>query len=263
MRKSPQFQIMQPQYQDSSRVAARWPARYLFVILLNYSCKVLAEHPLDTIKIRMQSQDASLARLRNPLQVFKHVTKHEGFSTLFQGLIPRLATYGLVKLSLFTLYEKFFTITQNAALAGSCAGMCNTLVSCPPDLIKCRLQMQNRQLLGRNSRSLAIFNHARELWSFKRSISGLYVGWRALLVSQFFVSCRSCPQVSLQSKQIRDLFGYAALFWIYDTGRRSGTLPMWAVGGLAGVSFYLTSLPADRVKTILMTQVRPAENASY
>jgi hypothetical protein len=30
---------------------------------------------------------------------------------------------------------------------------------------------------------------------------------------------------------------------------------MWVVGGLAGVSFYLISLPMDRVKTILMTQV--------
>lgn len=30
---------------------------------------------------------------------------------------------------------------------------------------------------------------------------------------------------------------------------------MWVIGGLAGIGFYLTSLPMDRVKTILMTQV--------
>jgi hypothetical protein len=57
------------------------------------------------------------------------------------------------------------------------------------------------------------------------------------------------------SIKARDTCGYAALFWIYDTGRRSEAAPMWVVGGFAGVGFYLMSLPMDRVKTILMTQV--------
>jgi hypothetical protein len=147
--------------------------------------QVMAEHPLDTVKIRMQSQDIAMSRYTNPVTILQHIVSHEGVSALFQGLVPRLATYGIVKLSLFSLYETFLSKTSNSALAGSCAGMCNTLISCPPDVIKCRFQMQNRKNVNREAVSSAnIIQEIRGLCSSKRGMSGLYIGWRALLVSQ-------------------------------------------------------------------------------
>ena len=144
---------------------------------------MLAEHPLDTIKIRMQSHDAAMLRFTSPLRILKHVITHEGVMALFQGLLPRLATYGVVKLSLFTLYENFRSKTSNAAIAGSCAGICNTLISCPPDLIKCRFQMQNRNFQDKRSAIPTISQEIQKLISNGRGISGLYIGWRALLVN--------------------------------------------------------------------------------
>jgi hypothetical protein len=142
----------------------------------------MAEHPLDTLKIRMQSQDPLISHMKSPVMILKHIITEEGAKALFQGLIPRLATYGIVKLSLFTLYEKFLNITNNAASAGSCAGICNTLVSCPPDVIKCRLQMQDRRTLDRTGGfSANAINQVRQLAS-KRGLPGLYLGWTALLV---------------------------------------------------------------------------------
>jgi hypothetical protein len=143
----------------------------------------MAEHPLDTLKIRMQSQDSQISRMKSPVLILKHIITEEGAKALFQGLIPRLATYGIVKLSLFTLYEKFLSVTSNPALAGSCAGACNTLLSCPPDVIKCRLQMQDRRKLDHNGGfSANAINQARQLAS-KRGLPGLYLGWTALLVT--------------------------------------------------------------------------------
>jgi hypothetical protein len=144
--------------------------------------QVMAEHPLDTIKIRMQSQDPVMSHFKSPVAILNHIITEEGPKALFQGLVPRLATYGIVKLSLFTLYENFLNVTNNPALAGSCAGICNTLVSCPPDVIKCRLQMQDRKRLDRAAGlSDSVISQARLLASH-RGLPGIYLGWRALLV---------------------------------------------------------------------------------
>jgi hypothetical protein len=119
----------------------------------------------------------------------KHIVAEEGAKALLQGLVPRLATCGIVKLSLFTLYEKLDHITNNPALAGSCAGICNTLVSCPPDVVKCRLQMQDRRTLGHTGGFTAnAINQVRQLAS-KRGLPGLYLGWRALLVIAPTLDC--------------------------------------------------------------------------
>ena len=49
---------------------------------------------------------------------------------------------------------------------------------------------------------------------------------------------------------------YSALFSVFHHGPEyapPGT-PTWVIGGCAGVTFYLSTLPIDRVKTIMMTQ---------
>ena len=49
----------------------------------------------------------------------------------------------------------------------------------------------------------------------------------------------------------RDVPGYFLLFGVYEYGRE---LPQPLVGAAAGVAFYGSTLPIDRVKTIMMTQ---------
>ena len=56
---------------------------------------------------------------------------------------------------------------------------------------------------------------------------------------------------------MRDTLGYAVLFSIYASEDLRERLPMWLVGGLSGLSFYLLTLPIDRAKTVLMTAGSP------
>ena len=52
-----------------------------------------------------------------------HTIHHEGASALLQGLTPRLLSYSLVKLSLFSLYERAKPhCGDSAAAAGALAG---------------------------------------------------------------------------------------------------------------------------------------------
>ena len=65
--------------------------------------QVLAEHPLDSLKVRLQSRLAAFTHVRGgPLPMLQY-TMRGGRDRAVPGRSPRLLTYGLVKMSLFTL----------------------------------------------------------------------------------------------------------------------------------------------------------------
>ncbi|KAL1518844.1 hypothetical protein AB1Y20_003121 [Prymnesium parvum] len=195
------------------------------------ACQVLAEHPLDSLKVRMQSRVPYFAAVHGgPLPMLHHTVRREGAAALLQGLTPRLLSYSAVKLSLFSLYEAARPFCHgSAAAAGALAGAANTIVSCPHDVLKSQLQV--RVLSGERARPLEF------ALSLARAGGPLafYSGLAPLIV--------------------RDSVGYACLFSVFAWGQREeNRCPAWLSGGLAGVAFYLTTLPVDRVKTVLMTQ---------
>jgi solute carrier family 25 carnitine/acylcarnitine transporter 20/29 len=73
--------------------------------LASGAAQVLAEHPLDTIKIRLQSRALAFDVLEGPRAVASKALSEEGVSALFRGLVPRLLTYAPVKSTLFAQYD--------------------------------------------------------------------------------------------------------------------------------------------------------------
>lgn len=200
--------------------------------------QVLAEHPLDVVKVRLQSRLAPFVGVQGPSQMLAATVQHEGALALFQGVTPRLFTYSFVKLSLFSLYEAIKPHTGgNAVAAGALAGGCNTLVACPQDLLKSQLQVLR---VGSAPRWRAILEHTG--WLLRVH------GWRVLY--------RGWPSLVL-----RDTIGYGCLFHVFEAGKQQKTVPPWLASGLAGVAFYLTTMPIDRVKTVVMTQGQPAQSS--
>ena len=180
--------------------------------------QVLAEHPLDTIKIRLQSRALAFDVLEGPRAVAAKALSEEGVSALFRGLVPRLLTYAPVKSTLFAQYDFY----GGTPFAGALAGGCNTLLSCPVDALKSRVQ----------TRQDAMSWHVVMRQMFvEGGLTAFYRGWLPLF-------CRDVP-------------GYFLLFGVYEHGRE---LPQPLVGAAAGVTFYGSTLPIDRVKTIMMTQ---------
>ena len=98
------------------------------------AAQVLAEHPLDSLKVRLQSRLAAFTRVGGgPLAMLQHTLRVEGAAALYQGLSPRLLTNSLVKLSLFTLYEQWLPLCGGSPLiAGGLAGACSSLVEPQP-----------------------------------------------------------------------------------------------------------------------------------
>ena len=180
--------------------------------------QVLAEHPLDTIKIRLQSRALAFDVLEGPRAVASKALSEEGVSALFRGLVPRLLTYAPVKSTLFAQYDFY----GGTPFAGALAGGCNTLLSCPVDALKSRVQTRQ------DNKSWVVV--MRQMY-FEGGLGAFYRGWLPLF-------CRDVP-------------GYFLLFGVYDYGRE---LPQPLVGAAAGVTFYGATLPIDRVKTVMMTQ---------
>lgn len=196
--------------------------------VISGASQVLAEQPLDTLKTRLQSVRYDAAA--GPLQLARTTLQLEGAGALFRGVVPRLLTYPLVKLSLFSLYEFFYAKTHSTAIAGACAGMLNTAVACPADVIKSLLQVAP---LDRGV--VAPVRLTRDLVR-AQGLRSLYRGLLPLIA--------------------RDSLGYALLYTVYFHGTRSaelGALPKWVLGGLAGTAFYAATLPIDRIKVIMQT----------
>jgi solute carrier family 25 carnitine/acylcarnitine transporter 20/29 len=199
--------------------------------MLSGVAQVLAEHPLDTLKTRLQTLSRPELHGRDGvLPVLRATVQHEGAAALFLGVIPRLLSYGAVKASLFGLYESARAHELSSALAGALAGLCNTALSCPPELVKSQLQMVSAHAnLGPSA-----FASASARIVARHGARGLYVGLMPLAV--------------------RDAIGYAAYFTTYEQRHRQPHVPIALIGGMAGCSFYLAALPADRLRVVMMTQ---------
>ena len=65
---------------------------------------VLASYPLDTIKIRMQTQDISKIYYKNSLDCVKQMYKKDGIKVFYRGIEAPLLTYGIIKSITFGSY---------------------------------------------------------------------------------------------------------------------------------------------------------------
>lgn len=194
---------------------------------LSGACQVLAEQPFDTVKIRLQSRINRFTILNGPVAMVQTTFQQEGIKAFFRGLTPRLLTYSTVKFCLFSLYEYFKKSTGIVPLAGALAGGINTVISCPQDVLKSQLQVQlvRQQYQGPISTLKALLQTHGPKFA--------YFGWRPLV--------------------FRDVLGYALLYSTFHYTTTYNLFPTFICGGLSGVAFYLSTLPIDRVKTVMMT----------
>ncbi|KAH8092015.1 hypothetical protein JL720_5592 [Aureococcus anophagefferens] len=195
-------------------------------------CQVLAEQPFDTIKVRLQSRALAFDAFLGPAALVRHTYAAEGTRAFFQGVTPRLATYSGVKASLFALFEAFRK-RRAASPRGRGRGRAQHGDQLPPGRAQEPAPGPGRLRAGPLPRAPRAAAVAR------RGVAAFYAGWLPLV-------CRDVP-------------GYALLYSVYVAGTER-RLPTALVGAASGLAFYVSTLPVDRVKTVMMTQPldRPA-----
>ncbi|CAM6101854.1 unnamed protein product [Calypogeia fissa] len=218
---------------------------------------VVAGHPLDTVRIRLQQPRVvpSLAPT-TCMGLLRHIAKTEGPLALYKGMTSPLSTIAFQNAVAFQTYAAFSRALQGnqtneplsldkVALAGVGAGTLQTLILTPVDLIKIRLQLLTIRVPSRQPVSApGPVDVMRDILR-RDGIRGLYRG--------------------LGITVLRDAPSHAVYFGTYEFTREwlhpgcrkncdESLLTMLHAGGLAGAFSWICCYPLDVVKSRLQGQ---------
>jgi len=217
--------------------------------------QVVVGHPLDTVKVRLQTQGTT-PLFRGALDCVAKTTLNEGPQGLFKGMSSPLVGIGLCNAVLFSANENFRRILQHGdpskelsltemTVAGGLSGVAIALVLCPIELVKIRMQVRYETAHGRNSGILAC---AQKIWQSEGLRHGLYRGLNITL--------------------LREIPSFAAYFGAYealkqilssrhpDNEQRPRTLDLLLAGGIAGQLAWVTCYPQDIIKSRIQADTR-------
>ncbi|KAL3043008.1 hypothetical protein OYC64_020844 [Pagothenia borchgrevinki] len=228
---------------------------------------VFSGQPLDTAKVKMQTFPNLY---RGFIHCITSTYKQVGLRGLYQGTSPALManiaensvlfmSYGfcqqVIRLSAGLPNETVLSDVQKAC-AGSIASIFSSLVLCPTELVKCRLQaMYEMELSGKIAKS------HNTVWSVVRSIM------KAEGPRGFFQGLT--PTIA------REVPGYFFFFGAYELCRTTfadymkcekddiGVMPIMFSGGLGGACLWLVVYPMDCVKSRIQVMSMMGKQAGF
>ncbi|KAK0373387.1 hypothetical protein CPAR01_15442 [Colletotrichum paranaense] len=213
--------------------------------------KLTVGHPFDTIKVRLQTTDAS--RFSGPLQCVGQTLRNEGIPGLYKGATPPLVGWMFmdsVMLGSLTVYrrlvaERLFRVgavdnlpSYGHGIAGIMAGSTVSFIAAPVEHVKARLQIQYAANKAERLYSGPV-DCLRKIYA-NHGVRGVYHGLSATLLFRGFFFCwwGSYDVFSKYFKKNTNLSAPAVNFW---------------AGGLSAQIFWLTSYPSDVIKQRIMT----------
>ncbi|XP_006971746.1 mitochondrial basic amino acids transporter isoform X1 [Peromyscus maniculatus bairdii] len=202
---------------------------------------VLVGHPFDTVKVRLQVQNAEKPQYRGTLHCFQAIIKQESVLGLYKGLGSPLMGLTFINALVFgvqgnTLRALGQDSPLNQFLAGAAAGAIQCVICCPMELAKTRLQLQDvgpaRTYKGSLDCLVQIYRH--------EGLRGINRG--------------------MVSTLLRETPSFGVYFLTYDVLTRAmGCEPddrllvpkLLLAGGTSGITSWLSTYPMDVVKSRL------------
>ncbi|KAK9716215.1 hypothetical protein RND81_06G218900 [Saponaria officinalis] len=226
--------------------------------------QLVVGHPFDTIKVKLQSQPASLPgqppKYTGAMDAVRQTVASEGPRGLYKGMGAPLATVAAFNAVLFTVRGQMEAFLRSEAgvpltvpqqvVCGAGAGVAVSFLACPTELIKCRLQAQSSATGAGAVKYGGPIDVAKHVLS-EAGAKGLLKGIGPTLA--------------------REVPGNAAMFGVYELvkqylagGQDTSTLGRGSLilaGGLAGASFWGAVYPTDVVKSVI--QIDDFKNPKY
>ncbi|XP_022125839.2 congested-like trachea protein [Pieris rapae] len=217
-------------------------------------CTVLAGHPMDTIKVRLQTmplpQPGQRALYAGTIDCFQKTVQREGFKGLYKGMSAPLTGvapifaisffgFGLGKKLIKSDEEQILTRTELFA-AGAFSGIFTTSIMAPGERIKCLLQIQ--QGGSGPQKYSGMLDCARQLYA-EGGIKSIYKGSVATILrdvpasGMYFMTYEWVKEVLVPE----------------DASAKLKMLATVVAGGCAGIANWLVGMPADVLKSRLQT----------
>jgi len=206
-------------------------------------------HPLDTIKVRLQSQDPKNPRYSGTWNCFTEIVKKESFGGLFKGILSPLYGQVFINTIVFGIHGNTLKwLNDNSIrsqfIAGAVAGGVQSIVCSPVELVKIRFQMQGEgvQLLSTVKDQRFVYKSFLEclmkIYKYENGFRGVFRGlnltiWRevpsfGVYFSSYEYLCRKTNAYDNNTVSIPKLF---------------------LSGGIAGILCWVCVYPLDVIKT--------------
>ncbi|XP_031473858.1 mitochondrial arginine transporter BAC1 [Nymphaea colorata] len=227
---------------------------------------VIVGHPFDTIKVKLQAHNTGNERMyRNALHCSTHILRTEGLPGLYRGATSSFIGIAVESSILFGAYSQTKTALQGGRESGkpnlqtiipsaAYGGAMISLILCPAELVKCRMQVQGPDPIVckdyhpryngpldcaiktvKNNGIKDLFRGG--LATCLRETIGNSAFFTTYELSRYFMHSTLKSQSNLtESQKI-----------IFDVG--TGVI----TGGLGGMAFWTFVLPLDVAKTIIQT----------
>lgn len=221
-------------------------------------CLVLVGHPMDTIKVRMQTMRLDKQGRRpynNTLDCVAKTLRHEGMRGFYRGMLAPLIGATPINAVIFFGYglgmrfqtqdgqhhHEATTNYRHVFNAGLLSGALAALLNAPIERIKCLLQVQQATATVPGKMHYDGFWHcARSVFQsggIRSSFRGLYATWARDVPASgaYFLGYEwlkhNSPEVIRKHETSRTLFA----------------------GGMAGLLFWCVAIPADVIKSRVQT----------
>ncbi|KAJ6649809.1 Mitochondrial basic amino acids transporter [Pseudolycoriella hygida] len=199
---------------------------------------VLVGHPFDTIKVHLQTQNPKNPLYRGTFHCFKTIVAKDSIGGLYRGISSPMGGVALVNAIIFGVYGNMQRHSSDPNsikshfLAGSAAGLAQSVVCSPMELVKTRLQLQSQMMQHKQFRgALHCFSHIFKTEGFRGVFRGISI------------------------TALRDLPGFSSYFVSYElllkASPNPGNLYLFTAGGIAGVISWILSAPIDVIKSRL------------
>lgn len=228
---------------------------------------ILAGHPLDTIRVRLQVAGGHGAR-PSALRTMREIVRAEGPLALYKGMATPLATVAFQNAVTFHVYGLLARALRPAdaprgeplsygrvALAGMGAGTVQALMLTPVDLVKIRLQLGTERV-GSAGRRIIPPKHGPQAAAAAAAAPGPLRTVREILAREGVRGLYRGFGVTV----LRDAPAHAVYFTTYEAmrerlhpgcrrGGAEGMLTMLLAGGTAGALSWLICYPIDVAKS--------------
>lgn len=189
-------------------------------------------HPLDTVKVHLQTQDSRNPRYKGSVDCIRQLMVKEGFRGLYRGISSPLAGVAGINAVVFGIYgntQRRFpdpdALTTHF-LAGAAAGFFQSVLVSPMELAKLRVQV--------SSESIGPMQCIRNIYRNEGTV-GIFRGMNITV--------------------LREVPAFASYFLTYEYLTRASegghvtTSKMLLAGGLAGVVSWTFTYPIDVIKS--------------